>query len=72
MSQWPYNNDMHEAATVTSYRALLYKPACTSGVLFSVTEFILTLGQRFHALLKVCCDRDDVVPLIQYNKSWNY
>ena len=30
----------------------------------------LKLGHRFHALLKVCSGRDDIVPLIQKRGTW--
>ena len=39
------------------------RPTRIREVLFSVTELILKLGHRFHALSKVC-SHDDIVPLI--------
>ena len=42
---------------------LLSRPTRIREVLLSVTELILKLGHRFHALSKVC-SHDDIVPLI--------
>ena len=49
------------ATVIWSYRIMLSRPARTGGVLLSATEFIL--GHRFHALSKVCSDRNDTAPL---------
>ena len=48
-----------------------YRCCCINEpVIFSHCVHLNKLGHRFHALLKVCSDRDDIVPLIQKLQNW--